>query len=374
MLLTDPVPVEQLRRALVIKLRHHGDVLLVAPVLHALKARVPQCAIDALVYAETAPMLAGHPALAELHTIDRAWKRLDPLRRLAAEWRLLATLRAARYDLVLHLTDHPRGAWFARLSGARWAVGPVRRHRGWLWRSSFTHLQGEPLNARRHTVERNLDSLRRIGLYPQPHERVLAIVPGDAAEARADDLLGAAGLERGRFIAIHPVSRWMFKSWPSEKVAAIAGRLQGAGWPLVFTAGPSPDERTFVARVVAALPGPVLDLSGQLSFKELAAVIGRARLFFGVDSAPMHIAAAQQVPTVALFGPSGELEWGPWGVPHRIVASDAHPCRPCGIDGCGGGKISDCLVQLPVDQAWGAVTELLAETDPTRPPVPLVRA
>jgi heptosyltransferase-3 len=74
----------------------------------------------------------------------------------------------------------------------------------------------------------------------------------------------------------------------------------------------------------------------------------QARIFVGVDSAPMHIAAAMGTPTLALFGPSGEHEWGPWMVRHRVVVSHVHPCRPCGIDGCGGGKVSECLTTLPV--------------------------
>jgi heptosyltransferase-3 len=64
-------------------------------------------------------------------------------------------------------------------------------------------------------------------------------------------------------------------------------------------------------------------------------------------------------PTVALFGPSGETEWGPWNVAHRVVTS-AHSCRPCGLDGCGGGKVSDCLTTLPVDAVYAAAQELLA--------------
>ena len=63
----DAVPLGDCRRALVIKLRHHGDVLLAAPVLSVLKARAPQMEVDALVYDDTAPMLEGHPALAQLH-------------------------------------------------------------------------------------------------------------------------------------------------------------------------------------------------------------------------------------------------------------------------------------------------------------------
>ena len=71
----------------------------------------------------------------------------------------------------------------------------------------------------------------------------------------------------------------------------------------------------------------------------------------------MHIASAMGTPVVALFGPSGEFNWGPWQVPHRVVASE-HPCRPCGNDGCGGGKLSDCLSTLPVAAVLQAVQDL----------------
>jgi len=127
----------------------------------------------------------------------------------------------------------------------------------------------------------------------------------------------------------------------------------------VLTAAPDPREKAIAARILAGAGPGVLDLSGQLTLRELAALTARARLFFGVDSAPMHIAAAMGTPVVVLFGPSGELEWGPWRVPHRIVTS-THPCRPCGNDGCGGGKVSECLTSLPVDRVQAAIHELLA--------------
>jgi len=65
-------------------------------------------------------------------------------------------------------------------------------------------------------------------------------------------------------------------------------------------------------------------------------------------------------PSVAIFGPSGDKEWGPWNVAHRVVASIAHPCRPCGQDGCAGSKVSACLTELPVEAALTACEELLA--------------
>ena len=58
-------------------------------------------------------------------------------------------------------------------------------------------------------------------------------------------------------------------------------------------------------------------------------------------------------------GPSRENEWGPWNVEQRVVTT-MHSCRPCGIDGCGSGKVSDCLTLLPVDAVHAAARELLA--------------
>ena len=101
-----------------------------------------------------------------------------------------------------------------------------------------------------------------------------------------------------------------------------------------------------------------INLAGELSLKELAALSGKSKMFIGVDTAPMHIAAAMQIPVVALFGPSGDVEWGPWMVPHRVVAANEFSCRPCGNDGCGGSKVSECLTALPIDRVLIAVREL----------------
>ena len=360
-MLKDAVPFAAVGRALVIKLRHHGDVLLAAPVFSTLKRAAPHGEIDALVYADTVPMLEGHPAIARIHTIDRGWKRQGIAAQARAEWGLLQALRARRYDLVVHLTEHPRGAWLSRLLAPHWAVAP--RQPGRFWRGSFTHQVPRP-PARRHTVELHLDALRRIGLQPTAADKAVTLVPGPAAAARVTELLAAHGLATGRFIHLHPASRWLFKCWPAEKFAALCRALGERGWPIVLTAAPAADEIALVAAIRRQIPAPppsaIIDLSGQLTLKELAALTARARLFVGVDSAPMHIAAAMGIPVVALFGPSGDKEWGPWQAESRVVVSERHPCRPCGHDGCGGGKLSACLDELSVERVYAACEELLA--------------
>lgn len=353
--LADAVPLAQVRRALVIKLRHHGDVLLAAPVLSALKEAAPHCEVDALVFTDTAAMLSEHPALSQLHCLPRKVKGTRA--KLRAEYALFAALRARQFDLIIHLTDHPRGAWLARFLGARWRVGPRREKGGKLWQRAFTHIYRTVGGGRRHTVETHLDALRRIGI--QPHNKALQLVPGAAAEARVDALLGEHGLAAKNFILLHPASRWFFKTWPLSANASLLRSLAALGHQLVLTGAPDERERGMVAQIIEQSGVPAINLAGQLSLKELAALTARAKLFIGVDSAPMHIAAAVGTPCVALFGPSGDKEWGPWGVAHEIITS-AHPCRPCGLDGCGGGKVSECLTNLPPELVLAAVERLLA--------------
>jgi len=352
----DAVPLGEVARALVIMLRHHGDVLLASPVLSALKVQVPAAEIDALVYDETAPLLEDHPALARLHRVGRKWKKAGFLARLASERRLYSALRARDYDLIVHLTEQPRGAWLARALGARYSVAPVVR--GAFWRGSFTHLYPRAGNGRRHKVEANLDALRRIGLQPGMEERRLCFVPGAAAQARVDELLVSEGLRKGEFVHIHPASRWSFKSWTAERNAELIDRFATVA-RVVLTAAPQRSEASLIGAIVARTKSNPVNLAGKLSIKELGALTARARLFVGVDSMPMHLAAAMGTPSVALFGPSGEQEWRPWRVAHRVVTT-GHPCRPCGNDGCGGGKISECLTTLGVEEVWAAAQELLA--------------
>jgi len=355
----DAIDVSRLRRALVIQLRHHGDVLLSSPVFTVLKNQVPGIEIDALLYAETRGMLEQHPAISRIHVVERGWKELSIFPRLAAEWRLHRALRARTYDLVVHLTDHPRGAWLARALGPRYAVAPnvVRKPRA--WKRSFTHLAPLPPHGGRHRVELNLDLLRRIGIQPGEQERGLVLVPGRDAESEIATLLAAQGLATKQFVHFHPGSRWQFKCWPPERAAALIDALAKRGERVALTAAPDERELALIAEIRSRAGAQFTDLSGRLTLKQLAALSARAKLFIGVDSAPMHIAAAVGTPVVALFGPSGELEWGPWRVPHRVVASSAHACRPCGNDGCGGGKVSECLTELPLEAALAAVDSLL---------------
>src|SRR5919201_813059 len=97
----DAINLDSVRRALVTKLRHHGDVLLASPVFTVLSRRAPHIEIDALVYEDTRDMLEGHPAIARIHGIDRAWKRRGLAAQARHESELLRRLRGRGYQLFV---------------------------------------------------------------------------------------------------------------------------------------------------------------------------------------------------------------------------------------------------------------------------------
>lgn len=361
--LGDAIDFASIRRVLVVKLRHHGDVLLSSPIFYVLKNHYPHLEIDALVYHDTREMLTLHPDICRVHTVGRDWKKLGLREQLRHERSLMSALKERRYDLLIHLTEHWRGAMLSRRLSPTYSVTAitpkVRRSRGKLWKKSFTHHYSITLTGR-HTVETHLDALRRLGLQAGEDERGLVLVPGEAAEAHIDGLLREYGIDD--FIHIHPTSRWLFKCWREDKVAEIIERLLNDGKKVIITAAPAEREMRMVKDILADVTSgnkdTLLDLSGQLSLKQLAALTARAKLFFGMDSVPMHIAAAVGTPCVALFGPSNPVLWGPWQVPNRVIQSQDHACTPCGLDGCGGGKVSECLTALDTSQVFDAICTL----------------
>ena len=343
--LTDAVDFSCVRRVLVVKLRFHGDVLLATPVFSVLKQRHPHLEIDALIYQETLDMLKFHPDIAQIHCIDRNLKKRGTLESLQAEFALLRQLRARRYDLLIHLTEHWRGPILKRLLGIPLAVTEqyARRERSRFWQHSFTHHYPTSRNPR-HKVENHLDALRRIGVYPEPDGKALRLIPGPEAETSARAKLARLALNDRPFVLIHPTSRFLHKCWTVEGMAQLIDQLQPK-ITVLLTAAPSAAELEMVEAIRARTRTTPVSLAGQLDLKELAYCIGAARLFVGVDSAPMHMASAMQTPVVALFGPTSQGIWGPWQVPHRIV-STRPTCQPCHLRGCGGGHISDCLLAI----------------------------
>lgn len=355
--MNDPIDFSKVKRVLVAKLRHHGDVLLSSPLFSLLKSRFPHLEIDAYLYKETLPMLEGHPAISKFILLDKKWKKLPFLSRYRKEMEVLRMIRRGRYDLVINLTEGDRGAIAAKVAKSRYAVGIDPQGSGMAKKKAcFTHLLKHPPHPR-HTVEKNLDALRIIGLFPNKDERELFFHIAEEERERVRELVG----ERP-YIHIHAVSRWMFKSVPPQTIAQVIDYLHGEGHRVVLTASPDPNEIAFNQKIISFAKGcEILDLSGEVSLKELGAVIEGSALLVSVDSVTVHLASALKKPVVAIFGPTSELTWGPWNHPNACVVTQNMSCRPCYHPGCGGSGKSDCLETLSAEKIIAGIEQIKAQ-------------
>ncbi len=345
------------KRILVIKLKQPGDVLVSTPVIAALKEAWPQCHLTYLVPKGTEEMVAGHPGLDDLLVVARRQESWGEALGLVRE------LRRRRFHLVLELSGGDRGAINARLSGAPERLGFDHPRRPfWQRRGCFTRLLPRP-GVRRHLVDQNLEALRALGLSPSGPR--LRFYWDRQVEERTRELLASRGLVPRNFVVMHPGAGWRFKCWTPRGYARVLEALQGEwGLPVVLTGSRAAHEQELLAAILreSRLKTP-LNLAGRLTLKELGALIQRARFFFGVDSAPMHLAAAVDTPAVALFGPSGAFNWGPWGAGHLVLQKD-WPCVPCGRDGCEGSKISRCLAEIEPEEVLEAMARHFGRGEP----------
>ena len=299
-------------RLLFIKLKHIGDALLLTPTLTAVRAAYPQAEIWVVVRKGTEGILAGCPAIDRLLTAAPAETAKRSLSNWVGDFKLVPELRRQKFDCAFELSDGDRGRWLASLSGARIrtvnvAGGPMN----WWWRRQFNSFSKFRWHEA-HAVERDYFTVH--DALPLP-----SVVPPIAfARERTRDWAPAAGWTD--FAVLHPGTRWHRKRWPLERWVVVAQALAKTFPRLIISAGPDADEVKDAAELERALAGRAVSTAGRLDWSQLAGLLYRARLFVGVDTAAMHLAAACQTPTVALFGPSTISRWHPWQVRHELVS------------------------------------------------------
>lgn len=345
---------------LLIKLRHHGDMLLTTPVINALREQYPAAAIDVLLYKETRPMLQAHPAIRQLHFIDRNWKKEGSWQHIRHEVALVRAIRHQHYDLVINLADQWRSAIITGLSGAKIRIGfDFLKRQNALWRHAHTHRVSTSAHSELHTVEQNLAALRPLGIAGNGF-------PASMHYSDSDWQLTQAALAKQQtalkpYIVIQPTSRWMFKCWEDHKVAGLIDALAASGHDIVLTAAPDKKEQAMIDNILSLSHNPqVISLAGQLTLPQLAALIDHAHLFIGVDSAPMHMAAALDTPCIALFGPTKLKQWRPWGENNQVLwAGDYAPLpSPDSIDTKTETRY---LSAIPLDEVVKAARKYLDE-------------
>ena len=345
------------KRILLIKLRHHGDVLLATPVARTLKSRFPDCQIDMLVYQETLPMLQANPDIEHTWGLD---KSLHGWARLRHQLQLIKKLASQQYDWVIHLSDQWFGAVLAHWLHPKIAIGfDYPKRRGTIWKRCFSDLAPLAESNTCHTVEQNLLALSVIGITPTDDEAHCRLCISQTNRQHIANILSSNGITSS-YIVVHPASRWFFKCWEDDRFGHVLQQLAEKGWPIVLTAAPAPQEQALVESILNHTRSPrIISLAGQLSLPELATVIDGSKLFVGVDSVPMHMAAALGKDTVALFGPSKINEWRPWKTRYRLInAADYGPLID--PDAVNTATHERYLSNIPESAVLSACEELLA--------------
>ncbi len=354
------------------KYRNIGDVLLVSPLVKNLKFNYPDALIDIAVNKGTQEMITLNPNINDVIIYDReSIKKLKPLKRLIAELKFAFGLRAKKYDMVINTTKGDRGAQLALVSGAKIKIG-YEGSKNILTKNVFTHIL--PKQELRHTLEMDLDTLRVLNL--EIKDKKVEIFWNEVDKSKVMNTLVQNKLQSKKYIHIHPVSRWMFKCIADRTMAMIIDFCEDKlNTKVILTASPDKIELAKIESILKLCKTSPINLAGQFTLKQTACLNSHSKLFIGVDTAIMHISAANNIPVLAFFGPSGADHWGPWDNEmmesgyttrrgfrtmgkHRVIQENWE-CVPCGKDGCNGTKISDCLMNLNEDFIKHNIKEMI---------------
>ena len=351
-------------RLLIVRLSAMGDVIHTLPAVHVLRDAFPQAHIGWLIEerwsellcapgaSRRGPRSALRPLVDEVHTVNlKAWGRspfsLSTLQRAATVWN---DVRGARYRLAVDLQGAMRSALLARFSRARVVYGAAepRESPASLWYTRKVIARG------RHVVEQNLSVAQAV------FERELASRPPDIscdfprdpqAEERIVHRLAELGI--GNFAVLNPGAGWGAKRWPAERYGEVARKLAEQGVQSILNYGPGEEELVRAAEVASG--GTAKAMTCTIS--ELIALTRRARLFIGGDTGPLHLAAALQVPVVAIFGPTDPARNGPYGARSIVLRSPesitSHARRAAADEG---------LLSIGCEAVLAAASNLLAKT------------
>jgi heptosyltransferase III len=350
---------------LIVITRRIGDVLLITPMIRSLKLAWPEARIDALVFEGTGGVLANNPDLDQVITVAQRPTRRQHLRLLLRLWH--------GYDLALSMMPSDRPTFYAFIAG-KYRVGLIQeggKHRWKKWLLSQS-VQFDNINT--HTVLMNLKLADLLGV-PRSHEVVAAWKAEDEAAVRK---VLPFDIDAQAYAVLHVYPMYAYKAWRREAWIELAEWLNGQGMRVVLTGGNSADEVAYVRSLMNMLPDDTIDVAGKLNLACVAYLLSKARAYVGPDTVVTHLAAASGTPTVALFGPSNPVKWGPWPkgfdkdsnpykmrgtqrVNNVVLLQGSGDCVPCMEEGCDRhiASLSACLQNMPAAKAINALCELL---------------
>ncbi len=313
---------------LVIKPSSLGDVIHALPCIKALKDSFPDSRIDWVISSSLKGLLEGNPLIDNLILLNKdSWKNIKKLPATLSEISSLRkTLKSKRYDIVIDLQGLLRSGLIAFTSPSTTKVGFADAREG----SSFFYNKKVAVSNNLHAVDKCLEVAKSIGANVNKAVFPLHIDPSSKNSIK--ELLGSTV----EYIVIAPSARWNSKIWPAEKFASLISKIT---IPCVIAGseGDSSIANIIIESVSEESRGNIINLCGKTNLKELAALIAGAKAVVSNDSGPMHIAAALDIPAIAIFGPTDPVKTGPYGWQTNdnlsVINADL-PCRPCRKRNC----------------------------------------
>jgi heptosyltransferase-2 len=294
-----------------------GDVVLITPLVRALRKQFPNGSIGVLVRPYAADVLRNNPHVDTILLDDPQGQHAGP----AGLLQQVRRIRQQRFDTALMPLPSSRHAWLCFLAGIRQRLATSRKlyNRLTLTRCIRRNTQ----TTRKHEADYCLDLARAIGVPDDGLHTEMFLT--DDEVALAHESLGA-----GNLVGIHASSGGSAPNWPVAHYVALAEHIldMADDIRIVLTGGA---EDAALGAAFARLPATrVINLIGQPSLRRTAAIIARLRVFVSASTGPMHMAGALRVPTVSMFCPlpaCAPALWGPLGNEAAIVLPPDGYCQ-----------------------------------------------
>ena len=347
-----------------------GDAILAFPAMKALRAACPESWITLVTSRRAWAIVEGCPYVDEILCIGIEEMPIKLFNRINISdvWHLWRQLRRRPCDLAVDLTrigsrlgGVKRAIMFAAI-GARHKIGRNTHGRGFYLDEVLT----DPPTTAKHEVKSCLEIVALAGAAPI--EPKLEIFLTDADHQEAAELLSTIEL-KSTVIGLNPNANWPAKKWPLDRVVAAADTLAEKHDATIVLIG-SPQDRADTAEIAQRMSQPATDVAGRLSLKGTGALLSRLDVFVTNDTGPMHMAAAVNTPTVAIFGPIDPVRYGPYGLgEHCRILSHRNLCAAnCEI--VCSQPTHRCMEDIQVADVVTATTELIDhKTSPAVTPI-----
>lgn len=338
-------------KILVMRYRFIGDTVLTVPFLRNLREAFPMARIDLMLEPFSGQVLEGCPYVDrfiqfELKTIHK-YSASSQRGKLSGHLHYWKLLRRERYDAAFVLKRSLSSALLVWAAHIPRRIGFATEGRTFFLTDPVLYRQDQ------HEVRNFLDCLRALDI--PVNSEALELWPSPASDMRIRGLFGRTGWKPDDLkIVVHAAASLPAKQWPLERFAAVMKAVQNRHHARFVYTGAKEDAGLY-HEIEKHGPFGGLNLCGITSLRENLSVYRAADLFLGVDSGPMHMAAAVGVPVVALFGPTDERKWGPWGEGHTVI-SKRLACHPCKPHKCAD---NECMKLVNVEEVVEAVERKL---------------